>query len=90
MTHKVIKQNPKLGKNQCQDFTRQIAEVSLCALQYNILSYVKRNEPYDTIGGLIAEITKDSVELSAAENIWLQIVEVINVIAEVINYDTMV
>ena len=63
--------------------------MSLCVLQYNILSYVKRNESYETIGGLFAEITKNSVELSVAERIWLLIVEVINVIAEALNCDTM-
>lgn len=63
--------------------------MSLCVLQYNILSYVKRNESYETIGGLFAEITKNSVELSVAERIWLLIIEVINVIAEVLNSDTM-
>lgn len=89
VAHKEMKQNLKLGKNQCRDFAGQIAGVSLCVLQYNILSYVKRNESYETIGGLFAEITKNSVELSVAERIWLLIVEVINVIAEVLNCDTM-
>ena len=51
---------------------------------------VKRNESYETIGGLFAEISKNSVELSVAEKIWLLIVEVINVIAEVLNCDAMV
>ena len=45
---------------------------------------------YETIGGLFAEISKNSVELSVAEKIWLLIVEVINVIAEVLNCDAMV
>ena len=84
-----MKQNLKLGKNQCWDFAGQIAGVSLFVLQYNILSYVKRNESYETIGVLFAEITKNSVELSVAERIWLLIVGVINVIAEVLNCDTM-
>lgn len=56
---------------------------------YNIISYVKRCESYETIGGLFSEITKNSVELSVAEKIWLLIVEVINVIVEVLNCDTM-
>ena len=89
VAHKEMKQNLRLGKNQCRDFAGQIAGVSLCVLQYNILSYVKRNESYETIGGLFAEITKNSVELSVAERIWLLIVEVINVIAEALNCDTM-
>ena len=82
-------QNLKLGKNQCRNFAGQIASISLCLLQYNILSSVKRNESYETIGGLFAEITKNSVELSVAERIWLLIVEVINVIAEALNCYTM-
>ena len=89
VAHKEMKQNLKLGKNQCRGFAGQIAGISLCVLQYNILSYVKRNESYETIGGLFAEITKNSVELSVAEKIWLLIVEVINVIAEAFNCDAM-
>lgn len=90
LTHKEMKQNLKLGKNQCRDFAGQIAGVSLCVIQYNILSYVKRNKSYETIGWLFAEITKNSVELSVAERIWLLIVEVINVIAEALNCDTAI
>ena len=89
VAHKEMKQNLKLGKNQCRDFAGQIAGISLCVLQYNILSYVKRNDSYETIGGLFAEITKNSVELSVAEKIWLLIVEVISVIAEALNCDAM-
>ena len=63
VAHKEMKQNLKLGKNQCRDFARQIAGISLCVLQYNILSYVKRSGSYETIGGLFSEITKNSVEL---------------------------
>ena len=90
MAHKDIKQNLKLGKNWCRYFAGQIAVISLCVLQYNILSYVKRNESYETIGGFFAEISKSSVELSVAEKIWLLIVEVINVIAEILNCDVMI
>lgn len=79
----------KLGKNQCREFAGQIAGISLCVLQYNILSYVKRCESYETIGGLFTEITKNSVEFSVVERIWLLIVEFINVIAEILNCDTM-
>lgn len=89
VAHKEMKQNLKLGKNQCRDFAGQIAGISLCVLQYNILSYVKRKESYETIGGLFAEISKDSAELSVAEKIWLLIVEVINVIAETLDCDAM-
>lgn len=89
VAHKEMKQNLKLGKNQCRNFAGQIASISLCVLQYNILSYVKRCKSYETIGGLFAEITKNSAELSVTEKIWLLIVEVVNVIAEALNCDTM-
>jgi len=89
VTHKEMKQTLRLGKSQCRDFAGQIAGISLCVLQYNILSYVKRKESYETVGGLFAEITKGSVELSVAERIWLLIVEVINVIAEALNCDAI-
>ena len=50
-------------------------------IQYNILDCVKRFEAYETIGGLFAEVTGETVELSVAQRIWGLIVEVINVIA---------
>ena len=84
-----MKQNLGLGKNQCRDFAGQIAGVSLCVLQYNILSYAKRWESYETIGGLFAEIKQEGVELSVAERIWLLIMEVINVFAAIFELDVM-
>ena len=56
-------------------------------VQYNILSYVKRFESYETMGGLFTELTGETVELSVAQRIWGLIVEVINVIAEFISCD---
>lgn len=89
VAHKEMKQNLKLGKSQCRDFAGQIAAVSICAIQYNILGFVKRMESYETIGGLFAEITKNSVELSVADRIWLLIVDVVNVIAEEFEIDAI-
>ena len=40
-----------LGKCQCVDFAGQIAALSLCMIQYNILGTVKCFESYETIGG---------------------------------------
>ena len=82
VAHKEMKGLLNLGKSQCIDFAGQIAALSLCMIQYNILSCVKRFEAYETIGGLFAEVTGETVELSVAQRIWGLIVEVINVIAE--------
>ncbi len=87
VVHKDMKQNLKLGKSQCRDFAGQIAATTLCAIQYNILSYVKRFASYETLGGLFEDVTKGSAELSVAEKLWLMIIEVIGVIAEALNCD---
>ena len=76
-----------LGKCQCRDFASQIASISLCMLQYNILGYVKRYESYETIGGVFRDVTQASVELTVTEKIWGILMEVLQTIAEAFNFD---
>ena len=66
-----------LGKCQAKDFAEQIAHTSIVALQYNILSLVKRFNDYETIGGLFREVEKESIELTIAERIWQLIMETV-------------
>lgn len=89
VAHRDMKQNLRLGKCQSRDFAAQIASVTICMLQYNILSCVKRFSSYETLGGLFAEATKGTAELSVAEEIWLMIQEVVGVIAEALGCDDM-
>ena len=77
----------KLGKCQCRDFDSQIASISLNILQYNLLSYVKRFESYETIGGLFREITAQTVELSVTEKIWGLIQQLVSAIADFFSAD---
>lgn len=74
-----------MGKCQCVDFAGQVAALLLCMIQYNILGTVKRFESYETIGGLFAELTGETLELTVIQRIWGLIMEVINVIAEFIS-----
>ena len=76
-----------LGKCQARNFTEQIASISLCVLQYNILGYVKRFNSYETIGGLFADVTSGTKELSIVEKIWLLVMEVVAEIAEQVSAD---
>jgi len=76
-----------LGKCQCRDFASQIASISLCMMQYNILGYVKPFESYETIGGLFREVSKKSIELSVTEKIWGIIIDIVNTISEVLSTD---
>ena len=77
----------KLGKCQCRDFGSQIASISLNMLQYNLLSYVKRFESYETIGGLFREITAQTVELSVTEKIWGLIQQLVSAVADFFSAD---
>ena len=87
VAHKEMKGLLNLGKCQCVDFAGQIAALSMCMIQYNILGTVKRFESYETIGGLFTELTGETVELTIIQRIWGLIIKVINVIAEFISCD---
>ncbi len=71
-----------LGKCQADNFASQIAATSLTALQYNILSLVKRFAAYETMGKLFRDVFKDSLELSITERIWGALQEVVIAIAD--------
>lgn len=79
---KDCKQNLGLGKCQSRNFSAQIAHTTIAFLQYNILSASRRFSDYETIGGLFADICKDSVELTVCDRIWQIICEVAALIAE--------
>lgn len=72
-----------LGKCQANNFASQIAATSITALQYNILSIVKRFVAYETIGKLFKDVSKDSLELSITERIWGALQEVVIAIATI-------
>ena len=72
-----------LGKCQANDFASQIAATSLTALQYNILSVVKRFTSYETFGKLFEAVSNDSLELTIIDRIWGTLQEVIIAIAEI-------
>ena len=75
VAHKEMKGLLNLGKCQCVDFAGQIAALSLCMIQYNMLGTVKRFESYETIGGLFAELTGETLELTVVQRIWGLIIE---------------
>ena len=56
---------------------------SLVALQYNILSVVKRFMDYETIGELFRQVNQDSHELTISERIWQAILELVAAITKV-------
>ena len=76
-----------LGKCQSANFAAQIACTSLVALQYDILSVVKRFMDYETIGELFRQAGQDSLELTITERIWLAILELVAAITKVFSID---
>jgi len=87
---KESKQHLGLGKCQSQDFDAQIAATTLCMLQYNLLSVVKRFSDYETLGELFRESQKDTIKLTVSEQIWLIIIEIVAQVSEILNIDTEV
>ena len=73
-----------LGFGKCQStcFASQIAAATLCCLQYNVLSVARRFSDYETIGGLFREVTRDTIQLSVAQQIWGMLQELVTAIAE--------
>ena len=79
---KDCKQYLGLGKCQSTNFACQIADTTICAIRYNILSVAKRFCDYETIGGLFREATKETVQLSVAQQIWGYLQEIVSEIAQ--------
>ena len=79
---KDCKTNLGFGKCQSTSFASQIAAATLCCIQYNILSVARRFSDYETIGGLFREVSKETVQLSAAQQIWGMLQELVTAIAE--------
>lgn len=77
----------KLGKCQARNFSSQIASISITMMQYNILSYVKRFEAYETIGGLFNQATNGTIELSVTDKIWEMILQIVAIIADLFSAD---
>lgn len=70
------------GKCQSHTFAAQIAAATICAIQYNLLSTAKRFSSYETIGALFREVSRETLEVSAAQQIWGVLQELVNAIAD--------
>lgn len=70
------------GKCQSTSFASQIAAATLCCIQYNILSVGKRFLDYETIGNLFREASRETLQLSVAQQIWTILCELVDAIAD--------
>ena len=56
-------------------------------IRYNLLASLKRSLYYETIGGLFKDAYAGVYELTVVEKIWLIIVEVVGIVAELTEAD---
>lgn len=74
---KECKQLLRLGKCESRHFEAQIAATTLCMLQYNMFSVVKRFDGYESLGGLFRQANAETIELTVKERILLIIREIL-------------
>lgn len=77
---KEAKQHLQLGKCQSRDFDAQIAHVITTYILYTFLSYFRRMNDYESLGGLFEEIRNDMVEKNLAERLWDMFDELLEVV----------
>ena len=68
---KESKQHLRMGKCEARDFDAQIAHLTLCMLNYNLLSIIKRLEAYETLGGIFRGLQTEATQLTLYERICL-------------------
>ncbi len=77
----------RLGKSQSQDFDAQIADTTICMMQYNILSLAKRLLAYESMGELFRQACTETLELTVVEKIWGYLQEILTLIADIFEID---
>ena len=77
----------RLGKSQSQDYDAQIADTTICLMQYNILSLAKRLLDYESMGELFKQAGTETLELTVVEKIWGYLLELIALIADIFEID---
>ena len=84
---KECKQYLRLGKCESIDFDAQIAATTLCMLQYNLFSTVKRFESYESFGALFRAAKTETFEMTVKKRILLIIKEIMNILANYVEFD---
>jgi hypothetical protein len=77
----------RLGKSQSLDFDAQIADTTICMIQYNMLSLAKRLLDYESLGELFKQAGVETLELTIVEKIWGYLLEVLTLVADLFDID---
>ena len=84
---KEMKQLFDLNGCHSRDFDAQIAHVSVTVIAYNMFSTAKRLNSYETMGDLFREVAGQMAELTLSERIWAIIVELLQLVADLMDVD---
>ena len=84
---KECKQYLRLGKCESRDFDAQIAATTLCMLQYNLFSAVKRFESYESFGDLFRAAKSETFELTVKERILLFLNDILSSLSNFLEID---
>jgi hypothetical protein len=84
---KELKQYLQIEKCQSLDFDAQIADTTLRLIQYLILTFKKRFECYETLGGVFRHSQELLQEMVLAERLWLLFLEIVKEIGEILEID---
>jgi len=84
---KECKQLLRLGKCESRHFEAQIAATTLCMVQYNLLSALKRFDGYESFGELFRQANAETLEITIKERIWLIIIEILTELAEFMDFE---
>ena len=84
---KESKQYLRIGRDQSENFDSQIADTTIKAIQYIMLSFHKRVNNLKTIGSLFKHSKIIMSELTLYEKLWEVFVDLINTIIELFDID---
>ena len=84
---KEAKQYLRIGKDQSENFDSQIADTTIKAIQYIMLSFHKRVNNLKTIGALFKHSKIIMSELTLYEKLWKVFIDLVNIIIELFNID---
>jgi hypothetical protein len=82
---KETKQLLHLGKCQSQKFDAQIAHVTTTYILYIFLSYFRRINDYETLGGLFADMKDEMTQKNIAEQLWGMFDELLDIVISAIS-----
>jgi hypothetical protein len=84
---KELKQYLYIEKCQSLDFDAQIADTTIRLIQYLILTFKKRFECYETLGGVFRHSQEMLQEIVLAERLWLLFLAIVKEIGETLDID---